>query len=452
LSDYYSLLQNCFMNKLPGYLLAAFIAFAGTHASAQIITTIAGNGAFSFSGDGGPATAAALSGPHDIFPTPGGLYIADQWNNRIRFVNSVGTISTIAGNGTTAWAGEGIPATTAGLSFPRGVCTDAAGNVLIADEGNERIRKVTPGGLIYNYAGNGTGAYSGDGGPATSACIHDPMAVCTDAAGNLYIADEMNSVVRKVTPAGIISTFAGTGTAGHSGDGGPATSANFQSPMGLCFDAAGNMYVSDYWWIRKITPAGIVSTIAGNGTLGYTGDGGPATSASFDNAKGICVDAAGNVYFSDQNNHRVRKITPAGIISTYAGTGVFGFSGDGGAPGAAQLNMPTGLRMDVAGSIYIGDYGNNRVRKIWSATAAIGNTGAATVVVNAYPNPASSNITIECQQPVNAQIMSLDGRVLLKEDNTTKIDISSLATGNYLLVVFDPATGARLYNKVITRE
>ncbi len=445
--------KNDLMKKLSGYLLTAFLALAGNSGVAQTITTFAGNGTYSFSGDGGPATLASLGRPVDVYvAASGSVYIVDQWNNRVRLVNSSGTISTIAGNGTTAWASEGVAATTVGIDHPRAICADASGNLYVADEGNERIRKITPGGLIYNAAGNGTSAYSGDGGPATSASIYGALGVCTDAGGNLYIGDSRNYVVRKVTPAGIISTFAGNGVAGSGGDGGPATAAQFTSPSGLCFDAAGNLYVADYWRVRKITPAGIITTFAGNGTLGYSGDGGPATAAAINNIVGICLDATGNLYIADQGNNVVRKVTTAGIISTYAGTGTAGFSGDGGPAAAARLNEPTGVRMDGSNNLYIADYSNQRIRKVFAYNVAVGNTGATNVAVNVYPNPASTTIFVDCGQPINAQISGLDGRILLTQDNVEKVDISHLTPGNYLLHILDPATGANLYNKVITRE
>ena len=278
-------------------ILSVCFVFTAGLGHAQTITTIAGTGVWDFYGDGGPATAAALGFPIDVFVTPsGGLYIADEWNNRIRYISPAGVISTFAGDGTMAWASEGVPATTVGIFHPRAVCADAAGNVFIGDEGNERVRKVTPAGLIYNAAGNGSMAYSGDGGPATDASIYGPYGVCTDAAGNLYIGENSNYVVRKVNPGGIISTFAGNGTGGYGGDGGPATAANFIGAAGVCFDATGNMYVADFNKVRMISTAGIITTIAGTGTSGYSGDGGPATAAMVNEVFGICMDADGNLY------------------------------------------------------------------------------------------------------------------------------------------------------------
>jgi hypothetical protein len=244
---------------------------------------------------------------------------------------------------------------------------DAAGNLYIADSGNNRIRKVTPGGVISTVAGNGAGGCSGDGGPATSAQLV-PWGIAVDAVRNLYIADygAGHNRVRKVTPGGVISTVAGNGTYGSSGDGGPATSAQLQSPSGVAVDAAGNLYFAEYHGcrIRKVTPGGVISTVAGNGAGGFSGDGGPATSARLDRPSGVAVDAAGNLYFADTNNHRIRKVTPGGVISTVAGNGAAGFSGDGGPATSAQLYDPRGVAMDAAGNLYIADYGNDRIRKI----------------------------------------------------------------------------------------
>ncbi|HXD92710.1 MAG TPA: T9SS type A sorting domain-containing protein [Bacteroidia bacterium] len=311
------------------------IAFCLT-TQAQIITTVAGGGSNGL-GDGGQATAAQLSLLNGAsIDAAGNLYIADSFNNRVRKVDATGVITTFAGNGfstghppTGAFSGDGGQATNAELNFPVATASDVFGNFYIVDADNYRIRKVNTAGIISTVAGTGTAGFSGDGGQATAAQII-PSSITLDATGNLYIADEGNSVVRKVNTAGIITSIAGNGTAGFSGDNGPATAAELNSPRGIIFDQAGNLYVSDIvtYRIRKINTAGIITTIAGNGfgagtgQGGFSGDGGPATAAALNFPTGMAFDATGNLYFSDMDNNRVRKINTAGIITTVAGNGV----------------------------------------------------------------------------------------------------------------------------------
>jgi len=344
--------------------------------SSGIIGTVAGNGAIGFSGDGGPATSAALYEPSGVaVDAAGNLYIADTWNQRIRKVSPSGIISTVAGNKAYKFAGDGGPATSASLSRPGGVAVDAVGNLYIADKMNNRIRKVSPSGIISTVAGNGTEGFSGDGGPATSASLNWPAAVAVDAAGNLYVADTLNSRIRKVSPSGIISTVAGNGMAGFSGDGGSATSASLNLPQGVAVDAAGNVYIADWGnnRIRKVNPSGVISTAAGNGTPGFSGDGGPATSASLYLASsngltlsGVAVDAAGNLYIADFGSNRIRKVSSSGIISTVAGGGS-AFPGDGGPAASASLNGPSGVAADAAGNLYVAEWNNGRIRKVSSS-------------------------------------------------------------------------------------
>ncbi|PZF72192.1 NHL domain-containing protein [Taibaiella soli] len=329
-----------------------------------IITTVAGGGS---GGDGAAATAAALSFPIDVkVDASGNMYISDLQDEKIRKVNTAGIISTVAGNGTAGYNGEGMQATLASLYYCFGIALDAAGNLYICDDYNFRIRKVNAAGVISTVAGTGTNGFSGDGGPATSAQLSYSVGIAFDPAGNMYLADRNNNRVRKVNTAGIISTVVGNGAASFSGDGGPALNAQFDHPYATCFDASGNMYVSDPWnhRVRKITTAGIVSTIAGNGATAWVGDNIPATTSSLNNPLGMAVDASGNVYIADANQHRIRKVAANGVITTIAGTGVAGFSGDGAAANLAQLNSPYDVKLDAAGNLYIADYLNNRIRKI----------------------------------------------------------------------------------------
>jgi uncharacterized protein (TIGR03437 family) len=347
-----------------------------------VITTVAGNGTLGYSGDGGPATSAEFDNPQSVAVDSGGnLFIGDIWNNRIRKVTPAGTISTVAGNGTLGYSGDGGPATSAELQYPQSVAVDSGGNLFIADLYNYRIRKVTPAGTISTVAGNGTAGFSGDGGPATSAALSFPKSVAVDGAGNLFVADQFNNRVRKVTPAGTISTVAGNGTAGFSGDGGPAISAELNNPTGVAVDGAGNLFIADYYnnRVRKVTPAGIISSVAGSGTAGFSGDGGPATSAELYDPLGVAVDGTGNLFIADFWNSRIREVTLAGTISTVAGNGTAGFSGDGGPATSAELRYPSDVAVDGAGNLFIADENNNRIRKLTPPGPTIGAGG----VVNA---------------------------------------------------------------------
>src|SRR5439155_1671346 len=320
-----------------------------------------------FSGDGGPATAAQLNAPVGVALDPAGnLYIADRDNQRIRRVTPGGTTSTYAGSGSLGFSGDGGPATAAQLHAPGGVALDPAGNLYIADRTNHRIRRVSTDGTIATYAGSGSLGFSGDGGPATAARLNMSLGgVALDSAGNLYIADLLNERIRKVSPVGTISTYAGNGGYGFWGDGGPGTAAQLR-PRGMALDPAGNLYIADFGngRVRKVTPGGTISTYAGTGTPGFAGDGGPAIDAQLCFPVGVALDSAGNLYIADSNNNRIRKVTPGGTISTYAGTGLQGFSGDGGPAIDAQLWFPVGVALDSAGNLYIADQENQRIRKV----------------------------------------------------------------------------------------
>ncbi len=332
-------------------------------AAGGVISTVAGNGTAGFSGDGGLAINATLSNPSAV-AVGGGLYIADTGNGRIRSV-SAGNIATVAGNGALPSAlGDGGLATKASLNDPLGVAVDSAGNLYIADAANNRIRKVT-GGTISTVAGNGNYDFTGDGGPAVSAALATPTSVAVDSSGNLYIADSNNNRIRKVS-GGIITTVVGSGTAGSSGDGGPATSATLNNPTSVAVDPAGNLYIADHGnnRVRKVS-GGTITAFAGSGQYDFSGDKGPATAASLYGVIGIAVDSAGNLYIADTGNNRVRKVS-GGIITTVAGNGTAGFSGDGGAPTSASLNTPSGVAVDAAGNLYIADSANFRIREVLS--------------------------------------------------------------------------------------
>ncbi len=341
--------------------------------SSGTITTLAGNGLFGFSGDGGPATSAGLLVPRGVTADGlGNFFIADTFNHRIRKVSSAGTISTVAGDGSYAFSFDGL-ATSASVPEPQGVGADGAGNLYIAEDQTSRVRKVSPTGIITTVAGTGVFGFSGDNGPATQAALSGPRGVAVDASGNIYIADNGNHRIRKVSTAGIITTIAGSGLEGFSGDGGPATSASLRFPNYVAVDRAGNVYVSDTGnnRIRKVSAAGTITTIAGNGVEGFSGDGGPGASAALNQPRGIAADSAGNVYIADYLNHRIRRVTPGGTISTFAGNGASSFVGDGGLSTGASLNAPHDVAVDGAGNIYIADSINDRIRKVLVAVPSL---------------------------------------------------------------------------------
>jgi len=328
-------------------------------ARAATITTVAGNGAAGFSGDGGPATSAQLYGPGGI--TVDGhdnLFFTDNRNLRIRKIDSAGIISTAA--------------TSSPLDNPWDVTVDSIGNLYVAD--SQRIRKVDSAGIITTVAGTGVAGFSGDGGPAISAQFNMPIGIIIDSTGNLFIADYVNQRIRKVDSAGIITTVAGTGVAGFSGDGGPATSAQLYSPTGLAIDGIGNLFICEQenHRVRKVDSAGVITTVVGTGDAGFSGDGGSATSAQVNYPVSVVFDRIGNLYIADQGGQRIRKVDNVGIITTIAGTGDPGFSGDGGPATSAQLQLPGDVAFDSAGNLFIADYLNNRIRRVALSNTVIG--------------------------------------------------------------------------------
>jgi len=337
-----------------------------------IITTAVGTGEKGFAGDGGPANAALLNGPFDVaFDAAGNLYFSDTFNNRIRRVDArSGTISTVAGNGDKGYSGDGDPATEASLNEPYGIALDRAGNILIADRLNRRVRRIdAASGIITTLAGTGEAAYGGDGGPAARAALAEPNGLAFDAAQrHLYITDVADNRVRVIDlSTGTIATFAGTGAAEHSGDGGKASAAGTFGARAVKLAADGTVYILERQGssLRAVDPAsGIITTIAGTTARGYGGDGGPALAAVFDAPKEMAIDRDGSLLIVDTENHAIRRIDRAtGIISNIAG-GRQGTSGDNGPATAAGLDRPHGAVVGPDGAIYIGDTNNHRIRKV----------------------------------------------------------------------------------------
>lgn len=349
-------------------LICAIIhLFVYTHSVAQCvnISTIAGGGQSSYSGGVVRADTTSLYQPQNVaVDDTGNVFIAAF--DCIYKITKQGMMSVFAGNFNDGFSGDGGPATLAKLYRPSAVAADNSGNVYIADSKNNRVRKVDRFGVISTFAGTGVAGYSGDGGVADSAKLNFPRGVAVDKFGNVYIVDYNNYRIRKVDPNGIVSNFAGNGTAGYSGDGGLASSAMLNSVSKVAVDTLGNVYIPDYknHRIRMVNSNGIISTIVGIGTAGYSGDGGKADSAELNGPDGITIDKSGNIFIVDFQNNRIRKVNASGIISTYAGDGIKGFYGDGGDALLAGLRLPAGVAVDTSGNLYICDWGNNTIRKV----------------------------------------------------------------------------------------
>ncbi len=423
--------------------LSFLLLVLSNSANAQIITTVVGTGVAGFSGDGGQATAAQLKSPDGaIFDNSSNMYICDYANHRVRKVTASGIISTIAGTGNSGYSGDGGPATDAELHGPNSIAIDNFGNLFISTN-DFLIRKVNPSGIISTFAGNGIPGYNGDGIPATAARLGYCYVGVTDAEGNLYFSDYGNYRVRKVSTSGIISTVVGNGVPGYSGDGGPATSASIRGPAWVSFSPTGELYVpcNTGRCIRKIDGSGIITTFAGTGIVGNSGDGGPATAAQFIYVNSVAFDNAGNTYISDTHAGTIRKVNSVGTISTIAGIDTPGYSGDEGPATDAQLDFPMHITTNTAGNLFIADYNNNRIRKITFHPDGVHNINVTSVNATSYPNPAQDKVTITTNVTIkNIEIRNLLGqKVAAIHPSTNKkevtIQIQHLLAGIYVVEV-----------------
>lgn len=415
--------------------------------SAQTISTVAGNGTKGYNGDDSLAINATLNQPADVCTDgAGNIYIADQYNNRIRKIDAAtGKIKTVAGIGTAGYSGDSAFAIFESLYSPIAIAVDSAGeNLYISDCLNSRIRKVNfSTGWIVTIAGDSTSGYSGDGGLATKAKILYPAGITVDKHSNVYFSDFGNDVIRKIDGStGIITTIAGNGSSGYTGDGGPATSAKLLAPSGVAVDAAGNIYIADEGnnRIRKVTAStGIITTIAGKGTAGYSGDGSMAINAEFNGPQDIFIDATNNLYVTDVYNNVVRRVDGTTYkISTVAGNGSVGYSGDGGKATSATMHSPMGLCVTSTGDIYIADQANNAVRKV---SGALGITDINRLSFQVFPNPSAGNFSVYMENNVNSfsiAICDVAGKVVYNcadKRYNASINLANVPSGTYFMCV-----------------
>ncbi len=418
-------------------LISLLLVFA-QGAVAQIITTYAGKGTTGYTGDGGPATDAEFNHPEGIAIDSNGLssettlFIADVYNHCIRKITPYGVISTVAGLGMPGFNGDGVPAITAQLTTPRGIATDRAGNIYIADDGNARLRKIDKLGMISTIAGTGSPGYTGDGGASSAAKLYNISDVVVDTTGNIFFVDPFENCVRKINTSRVITTFAGGGAVGFSGDGGPASMAKLNGVTSIAVDLAGNVYIADVqnYRIRKVDLTGLITTIAGTGIMGFSGDNSPATAANIGAIAGVAADATGNVYITETAEGRVRKIDGLGVITTIAGDGTAcGFGGDGSLAVNAKLCNPYRIVVDKRGSLYFTDKGNQRIRKIMYTTG-VHELQSRVKEVTISPNPATDDhlelmVTTNNTEIVRVKLCTITG-ILVKEFSATTNELTPL--------------------------
>ena len=422
----------------------------------QIITTIAGIGNPNSGACGGcencQATTSMMINTEDVkFDVAGNMYIAEGCvSSLVEKVDLTGNVQFVAGNCFFGYSGDGGPATAAELKRANSIAFDAKGNLYIADLDAMVIRMVDTSGIISTFAGNGQSGFYGDGGPATAAEFNGPSGIAFDTIGNLYIVDQYNNRVRKIDLSGTISTVVGTGIGGWSGDGGLASAAELGIPSHVIFDKKGNMYIAEdeaYGSnVRMVNSSGIITTVAGRDSMGYSGDNGPATAAKMDAPIGMAFDVAGNLYIADCYNNVIREVNAStGIITTVAGNGYLagtykgGFSGDGGIPTSAELFEPTRISFDNAGNLYIPEFGNSDVRKVASIPTKHDEISQQ-IFISIYPNPAKNLLNIDINSikgKVELTIYNVLGERVINETSTDKsiinINTEPLPSGLYFI-------------------
>jgi sugar lactone lactonase YvrE len=422
-------------------IIYAFTLLFTCNSTAQIIRTYAGTGVTGFYGDGGPCDSAAFYHPEGAcMDSLGNIYVADQHNHRIRKISPSGIISTIAGTGNHGDSPDGTPAIAADIGSPNSIASDKNGNLYIT--AGSRIKKINTAGIISNFAGNGLTNYGASGVPANSVALYCPSGLSTDKHGNVYFSEVYNNIVRKIDTLGNIYTIAGTYCqfcGSSAGDGGPATNAGLDFPSGTYADPYGNIFVADLAnsRIRKIDANGYISTVAGTWSSGFSGDGGSSTSAQLHYPVFVTGDAHGNLYISDYYNHKIRMIDTSGIINTIAGTGVAGFSGDGGNPVNAKLSGATSIVIAADGAIYFTD--NNRIRMISNVTTGIQETTASSAI-SAYPNPSNGRFTLSRSSTEEAfvKIINITGQCVFSckiREQEKEFNMEDLAPGIYNMQV-----------------
>ncbi len=427
-------MRSLHLSLLSVVLIAALISPQVSHAQFSI-GTVAGGGPNSLT-----ATSAGIGFAGGVArDAAGNTYITDSYSSQVFKVDTTGNLTVIAGNSFMGYTGDGGPATAASLNRPEAVAVDGSGNVFIADTDNCVIREViASSGVIQTVAGNGTSGYSGDGGPATSAELSDPFGVFADGSGNIFIADTDNFIIREVTASnGNIQTVAGTpGTSGYAGDNGPATSAQLDEPEGVYVDGSGDIFIADTFnsVIREVI-AGTISTVAGNGTAGYSGDTGPATSAELNLPDGVFVDSSGDIFIADTNNSVIREVV-ATVINTVAGDGTAGYAGDGGPATAAEVNLPSTVFVDGSGNIFIADTDNYLIREVTAGniSSIAGNT------TQAYSGDGAAAISAALNFP-GETFVDASGDIFIADTDNSVIREVVAATGNIQTVAGDGATG-----------
>jgi sugar lactone lactonase YvrE len=422
------------LQKILISVCTCYLFLTLSSSTAQVVSTFAGSGTSGFTN--GTGTAAKLNSPVALtVGASGNLFVVESGNNAVRKITASAVVTILAGSGT--WGSTNGSGLAASFHYPYGIAADASGNLYVGDSFNNKIRKITPAGAVTNFAGSGTAGATN--GSSLTAKFDGPQGTAVDAAGNVYVADGNNHLIRKITPTGVVTTVAGSGVAGSAD--GVGTAASFSYPSAVALDAAGNIYVADFNnnKIRHITTAGIVTTLAGTG--GYTSVDGPGSIATFNLPSGICVDAAGNVYVADMGNHKIRKITPGGMVSTFAGTGLIG-STDG-AANVATFSSPSGVCLDASGTaLYVAEASGHKMRKITGIATninATNNTGNPNII--AYPNPCDNFVTVSfpTETPVmqvtllNALGETIISAIVSKNLSSLQLDLSELAAGIYMV-------------------